>query len=106
MEEKKFYAYIDNSKEIELTRECVENCAHSGECSEDCERWVEMPEIAAQFKKINRETLINHIAEYGSEDRKELRKWSKKQLCVWVLWSVCFDILDSEDFINEEEKVD
>lgn len=100
MEEKKFYALIDNSKEIELTRECIEECAHSGECGTDCERQVEMPEIAAQFNMINRETLINHIEQYGSEDRKELRKWSKKQLCVWVLRSVAFDILDSEEFNN------
>lgn len=65
-----------------------------------------MPEIAAQFKKINRETLINHVEQYGSEDRKELRKWSKKQLSVcgycglWLLiyWIVKSLIIKKNDY--------
>lgn len=37
-----FYGYVDNSFEIELSRECVENCCHSGDCEEDCQRWIEI----------------------------------------------------------------
>lgn len=43
MEEKKFYALIDNSKEIELSKQCIEECAHSGECGTDCENGWRCP---------------------------------------------------------------
>lgn len=29
-----FYGYVDNCFEIELSRECVENCCHSGDSEE------------------------------------------------------------------------
>lgn len=100
--EKMFYGYINQSIEIELSKECIENCAHSGDCDEDTQRWVEIPEIKKQFDKVKKDTLIKHILEYGCHEEKELKRWNKKQLSVWVLWSVCFDILDSEEF-NEED---
>lgn len=96
-----FYGYVDNSFEIELSRECVENCCHSGDCEEDCQRWIEIPEIKKQFDKIPKERLINHIQEYGCHEKTELQKWNKKRLSIWVLWSICGDIYDSEEFNKE-----
>lgn len=70
-----FYGYIDNGIEIELSRECVANCCHSGDCEEDCKRWIEIPEIKAQFDKVKKERLINHIMETGADyTRNELSK--------------------------------
>ena len=100
-----FYAYINNSIEIELSRDCVENCCHSGECDEDCERWLEIPEIKSQFDKVGKTDLMLHILEYDCHEAKELDEWSKKKLAIWVLWSLCGDIFDSEEF-NEEESED
>lgn len=73
-----FYGYVDNCFEIELSRECVENCCHSGDCEEDCQRWIEILEIKKQFDKIPKERLINHILEYGCHEKTELQKWNKK----------------------------
>lgn len=93
-----FYGYVDNGFEIELSRECVEDCCHRGDCEEDCQRWIEIPEIKKQFDKIPKERLINHILEYGCNKKTELQKWDKKRLSIWVLWSICGDIYDSEEF--------
>ena len=97
-----FYGYVDNSFEIELSRECVEDCCHIGDCEEDCQRWIEIPEIKKQFDKIPKERLINHILEYGCHEKTELQEWNKERLSVWVLWAICGDIYDSEEFNKED----
>lgn len=45
MNMKKYYAYVDNSIEMEISEECVLQCAHRGQCDEDVKRWLEMDEI-------------------------------------------------------------
>lgn len=102
-----FYGYIDNGIEIELSRDCVANCFHSGSCDVDCEAWVDVPEIKKQFDKVKKERLINHIIETGADHtQKELNKWSKKRLCIWVLWDMCATIYDSEEYQDEESEDD
>lgn len=94
-----FYGYIDNGIEIELSEDCIENCFHSGNCEEDCKAWIEVPELKAQFEKVEKERLINHIIETGADHtRSELNQWSKKDLCIWVLWDMCATIYDSEEY--------
>lgn len=102
-----FYGYIDNGIEIELSRDCVANCFHSGSCDADCEAWVDVPEIKKQFDKVKKERLINHILETGADHtQKELNKWTKKRLCIWVLWDMCATIYDSEEYQDEESEDD
>lgn len=64
-------------------------------------------EIKKQFDKVKKERLINHILETGADHtQKELNKWSKKRLCIWVLWDMCATIYDSEEYQDEESEDD
>lgn len=56
---------------------------------------------------MKKERLINHILETGADyTQKELNKWSKKRLCIWVLWDMCATIYDSEEYQDEESEDD
>lgn len=45
---------------------------------------------------------VDNILEYGCHEKTELQKWNKKRLSIWVLWYICGDIYDSEEFNKED----
>lgn len=91
---KKYYAYVDNSIEMEISEECVLQCAHSGQCDEDVKRWLEMDEIKTQFKRLTCKTMRSHIKEWGAHEESELNRMDKHTLSLFILWDLCFSILD------------
>lgn len=67
---KKYYACVDNSIEMEINEECVLQCAHSGHCDNDVQRWLEVDEIRIQFKNSHVKKCARTL-ENGAHLKKE-----------------------------------
>ncbi len=64
-----------------LPLQCVQNMNQSGQRDEDAEYWTEKLKL-----KLDRQEMINSIAEYGIE-REELITYTNKTLqgyCIWL----------------------
>lgn len=69
---KTFSAYFNYIGSIELSLEIAEMCSHSGDCSEDIDRCMELPEIKVELEGIDPKELVKELEEYGAWDKEEL----------------------------------
>lgn len=88
---RKFYsAYFNYIGSIELPKEVVNACSHSGDCTEDVQRCLKIPEIALELNGLDKEGLKKELSEYGA--------WSDTQLenhqdnLERILWIAASDI--------------
>lgn len=90
-------AYFDYIGSIKLPLDVVEQCSHSGDCVNDIQECLLMPEVKAELSEINPDALIKELSEYGA--------WDDNQLSVHrdnlerILWIAACNI--SEDSIND-----
>ena len=96
-ENEKYYGYINGSVEIEISRECAIQCAHSGKCDDDVAEWLQRDEIKSQFKNVSRKTMQLHIFEWGSHSRSEIKRMSRYKLSMYILWDLCAILIDEID---------
>lgn len=58
--------------ELKLTRQCVEDCTHSGRCDTEVEYWANHCRIRPQLNRISVFAAHQCLKEYGAWDKKEL----------------------------------
>jgi len=64
-----YFNYIDC---IELPLDVVNDCSHSGDCTQDVKDCLELPEIKEQFSEIDKEQLKKELYDYGAWSDEEL----------------------------------
>jgi hypothetical protein len=79
----------------ELPKDCIHDCTHSGDCTDDLKRWV----IVLGFR-VPRERSIAYLKEYGAWDVEELESMDDEELSMKVLWLACGDIVDNGEYIG------
>lgn len=88
-----WYASGSGRIELQMTMEQAESVSHSGECDEDVLELLKVPEIKAQLEKLNPETLISELKEYGAWNAEELADHA--QNLQRILWLAGGDIKDN-----------
>lgn len=80
---------------------CIEDCAHQGDCCDDCERWVrELPGFEESIHEV-RTLAENWIREYGAWDYEtEIKAFSDFDLAVRVLWIAAGDIKEQGEWFG------
>ena len=86
------YAYFNYICEIKMHIEDVKLCNHSGDCESDVRRCMELPEIRTQLDKIDRESLIEELSEYGVWDIDQLQDHENNLMR--ILWIAAGNIKD------------
>lgn len=84
--------------ELNITKAQAVSGSHSGQCDDDIEFLLEVPNIKRQINKINETLLAEELKEYGAWDETELRDHEQNKRR--ILWLACGDIVDqnsSED---------
>ena len=79
----------------EIPADCVEDCAHSGDCTADVEAWC-----ARLGFTVPRDLAILWLAEFGAWDVAELTDASDDTLAERVLWLACCDIAEQGEWFG------
>lgn len=87
-----YFNYITAS--LNITKKTANLGYHSGDCLEDIDRIMELPEIKRQLKKIDPEQLKKELYDYGAWDDSELE--NHKGNLQRILWIACGDIVDNK----------
>ena len=78
--------------EIQLPKECIEACSHSGECDSDVEFWLEDERISKQIDEIPMEAIVSYLRETGAWDDEELQdEVENKKRLLWLAANDCQD---------------
>lgn len=72
---------------LSLPKDVVELCYHSGDCTEDLERCMELPEVREELNKLGKEDVVKALEEYSDWNLN-----SHKINLMRVLWIACGDI--------------
>lgn len=96
-----FATYFNYIGSIELSREVVNLCSHSGDCTEDVKRCLNLPEIKEELRELDPAQLVKELREYGAWDDKQLTNHADN--LERILWIAAGNISDSEEFINAEQ---
>lgn len=91
-----WYSSSSGRIELQITKKQAATGYHSGACDLDVEELSRHPAIARQLRKIDPQTLIEELREYGAWDDEELS--DHEQNLQRILWLACGDIFD---MINE-----
>ena len=77
-----------NTMEIRLTKICIADCAHSGDCEVEVAEWVN--KLRRQLNKIPTETIAAVLRPYGAYDEEELKD-SEQNLhrLIWLAATQC-----------------
>lgn len=92
------FATFNYIREIELSDEVAQMCAHQGRCDEDVEQAMLLPEVKEQLEAIDKEQLVKELYDYGAWSDEELQ--DHQQNLMRILWIASGNILDgncSED---------
>lgn len=87
-----YFNYITTP--LNITKKIANLGYHSGDCTEDIERIIELPEIKQQLKKIDKEQLKKELYDYGAWDDLELENHEAN--LQRILWIACGDIVDGK----------
>lgn len=85
------YTYF-NRFEFELTLKQAESGSHPGPCDRDIAELLQVPEIVAQFEKIDPADIAQELKEYGAWDEIELQDHDANR--ARILWIACGDIAE------------
>jgi hypothetical protein len=61
---------LGSSIEIRLTKECINDCSHSGSCDADVEFWVN--KLRPYLDEISTDVIRKCLKPYGAWDEEEL----------------------------------
>lgn len=87
-------AYFNYIGSIELPEDVIDACHHSGDCTEDCMRCMELPEIKAELAEIDPEQLRKELREYGAWDEDQLQDHHENLLR--ILWIAAGNIQEGK----------
>lgn len=77
-----YFNYIDS---IELPLDVVKNCSHSGQCDDDVERSLELPEVKTELSEIDPDQLRKELREYGAWDDAQLQDHAENlKRILWI----------------------
>lgn len=65
-------SYFNYIGSITLPLDVVRLCSHSGDCTEDVQRCMELPEVKAELSEIDPDQLRKELREYGAWDDQQL----------------------------------
>lgn len=97
--EKTEWIYVDGCGgiELELTKDIMEYCYHSGSCDTDVATMLDIPGIRKQFDKIRDEVLIASLRECGI-DEYDPTTATRRENEQWALWMACGNAADEGIF--------
>lgn len=83
-----------------IPKQCVTDCNHSGDCCDDCERWVtRLPGFERSITDC-RELAERYLREFGAWERSELANMSDFDIAVKVLWTACGDLSEQGEWLG------
>lgn len=85
-------AYFNYIGSIELPVDVIKSCYHSGDCTEDCRRCLQLPEIQAELADIDPLCLQQELSEYGAWSEDELK--NHEDNLIRILWIASANITD------------
>lgn len=65
-------AYFNYIGSIELPIAVINACSHSGDCTNDIQECMQLPEIRAELAEIDPDQLRMELKEYGAWDEEQL----------------------------------
>lgn len=77
----------------EIPQDCIEECAHIGNCEEDVKRWQKKLNFIG-----NRNLGISYLLETGGFQLDELLKKTDVELYEIILWIACSDLKENIPF--------
>ncbi len=84
------------SVELELTEECVRDCAASGAVDDAVAYWLTVPQVARQLETLTLEDSARILYGYGAWAAGELRDLETNK--GRILWIAAGDIRDGGDY--------
>lgn len=87
-----YFNYIMDG--IELPEDVVNLCYHMGDCSDDIERCMELPEVKAELAKLDPATLVKELSEYGAWNADQLADHTEN--LKRILWIAAGNIQDED----------
>ena len=89
--DKLYYHYTGSyCLELPIPGQCVIDCAHQGECYDDCDYWIDSLNWDLDMRKVHLELL-----EYGAWDQDELIAKGEREVKIILLWIACNDISEA-----------
>lgn len=85
---------------LKLTKDCIRDCSHQGQCYPDIQYWLKQPRIANQMSRISPEDAKNCLKGYGAWNDEELN--NHEDNLERVLWIACNDA--KEQIFNKEQQ--
>lgn len=71
--------------EIEMILKQAKSASHQGKCDDDVNQLLTLPKIKRQLAKIDDETLIAELKEYGAWEKEDLQDRNvNNQRIVWL----------------------
>ena len=85
-------AYFNYIGSIELPLDVIEQCHHTGDCDEDVNYCMKLPEVKAELEGIDPENLRRELKEYGAWDSEQLSNHNDN--LARILWIAAGNIQD------------
>jgi hypothetical protein len=87
-------AYFDYIGSIELPLDVIDACGHGGDCTNDVEECMTLPEVKAELSEIEPEQLRKELKEYGAWDEEQLA--DHQENLKRILWLAASGIKDGQ----------
>lgn len=88
------YFWGNYGTELAMTLGEAESGSHQGECYQDVLELADFPTVQEQLSKIDPETLIEELLEYGAWGKEDLQDHDEN--LIKILWIACGDIVENE----------
>ena len=90
-----WYGNVDGLS-LRITKQEAESGSHVGDCYTDIKELAKFPHIKKQLNKIDPDTLIRELREYGAWDLDDLQGEHDMNL-YRILWIACCDIKENNN---------
>jgi hypothetical protein len=77
---------------LSIPLECVEDCAHQGQCDDDVEWWTPRVMLAEPNAGISDDDIREELREYGAWEDEELS--DTEENLRRILWIACCNIVE------------
>jgi hypothetical protein len=81
-----------------LPKQCIMDCSHAGDCSNDADYWVQQLDFTAPL-----DIAKKYLLSTGGWDQVDLDNMQPDQVNRIVLWLACNDIKESGEFYGLTE---
>lgn len=80
---------------LKLTKACIADCSHQGDCSAGVEHWASQPRIAKQLNAIPTDDIKAFLRRGGWDD-EDLQCSDDIELHEKLLWIACCDLREEK----------